>query len=211
MLVKFLSYVASVLGTARSRAIFVSSFALVLAFTGITAFAVVRDNSVKPSNVSSTVEKSKDTADTKDDTPQLKGLGKQQAKQQTDESADSTQSSQSSDQGTSQPDSNSKQQTAVAFDFALSKTTLNLTSDDMSDSFTATTSDNTAIAWQTAVAGDNSDQLHVTVTQNNNAQAIVQVQASKDMPHGSTVKILVTAKDASRNINVQKFVTVTIQ
>jgi hypothetical protein len=210
MLVKFLSYVASVLGTARSRAIFVSCFALVMAFTGITAVALVRDNSTKPSNVSSTVEKSKDTADTTDDTPQLKGLGKQEAKQQTDESANSAQSSQSNDQNTTQTDTSTKQQ-AAAFDFTLSKTIISLTSDNATDSFTAATSDSTAIAWQAAVAGDNSDQLHVTITQNNNAQAIMQVQASKDIPRGSTLKILVTAKDASRNINVQKFVTVTVQ
>ncbi|HSD56088.1 MAG TPA: hypothetical protein VLA92_02960 [Candidatus Saccharimonadales bacterium] len=211
MLVKFLSYVASVLGTARSRAIFVSSFALVLVFTGITAFAVVRDNSTKPSNVSSAVEKPKDTADTKDDTPQLRDMGKQEAKQQATQSTDASQSQQSSSQSSSQGDSSTKQQATTAFDFTLSKTTLTLSSDNNTDGFTANTNDGTAIAWQVIPTSDDNDQIHASITQNNNTQAIVQVQIAKDTPRGTSFKLILMAKDASRNINVQKPITVTVQ
>ena len=43
MLVKFLSFVASIMGTARYKAIFLSCLAVVLSITGVTAVALFKD------------------------------------------------------------------------------------------------------------------------------------------------------------------------
>ena len=202
---------ASVLGTARSRAIFLSCLALVMIFSGITAVALVKDNG-QPDNVSSTVEKSKDTTDTKNDTPQLKGLGKQETKTPATEQSSSQSQPTTSDQSTpNQGNSSTTKQTAASsFDFTLSKPAHSISSGDNTDTLTATTGDGTAVTWQVQLTCDTDQAVRATITQNNNAQFIAQLQASKDAPHDTKCQGVLTAKDASRNINVQKQFTVTV-
>ena len=55
MLVRFLSFVASVIGTARYKAALLSSLALILSLTGITAVALTKE-SVRPYTSAGAVE-----------------------------------------------------------------------------------------------------------------------------------------------------------
>jgi hypothetical protein len=183
-----------------------------MVFSGITAVALVKDNS-KPDNVSSTVEKPKDTTDTKDDTPQLRGLGKQETKTPTTDQTDpNTQTETNNPTDTSQNSSStSKQNSASSFDFSLNKTSFTLSDTNLSDNLTASTGDNTAVAWQVQLHCENDQTVQVSITQNNNAQLIAELQMNRDAQKGTKCQGTVTAKDASRNINVQKQFSVTVQ
>lgn len=208
MLVKFLSFVISVLGTARYKAVFLSCVALVLSLTGITA--LVLHSSSQPRDASAAVEQTKDGVGTQNFSPQLPS-NKQPAKEQPEQSQTDNQNS-SSNTSTAPDNSSSnttKQPTASDFGIVIGKIPATVAADSTSDAITVSTSDNSAVNWQFAT--DN-DGAHIITTQNTaSSSASFQIQTSKNMPSGTIITVAVSVRDNARGINTTKTFTVTIQ
>jgi len=218
MLVKFLSFVASILGTQRYKTILLSCFALVLSLTGVTAMAVFRDSTPSDKAAASTVDKSDSDAKTESNSPQL-GNSKQNTKDTaTGGNSDSqSQSSNNQTQGGGSSDSaNGSQQdsTAAATDVTVNSTTVSVNAGATTDSPTisASTTDKSTVTWSVSIDDNASKYIRtVNATQSSAATFSFQLQADKDAPKDKPTKITLVARDASRNIVISKTITVNIQ
>lgn len=211
MLVKFLSFVISVIGTARYKAVFLSCLALVLSLTGITALVLRSDE--QPRDAASTVQPSKDGDSTQNFSPQLPSH-KQSAKEQAEQSeSDSQNTTNSAPQQTeNQPDTSTKQPAATSFDLTLGKTPSTVAANTTSDAITVTTSDNSAVAWQFSIDDKNSNNAHILTTQSgDSSSASFQIQTSKNIPSGTIITVTVLAHDTAHNLDATKTFTVTVQ
>lgn len=208
MLVKFLSFVVSMVGTARYKAVLVSCIALALSFTGITALIFRGDSPAK--DASSTVQQSKDKTGTSAFTPQLRGQ-KQQAKDQPPDDTPASapnQTSSSTSTNSSSTAAGIPQQSATNFDFTLGRTPTTLAADSTSDPISLTTNDNSSVSWQVTSSNAN---VHILSAASNSATTTFQLQAAKSLDSGTQIQITVTAHDAARNIDKPKSFTIVIQ
>ncbi|HEY5667632.1 MAG TPA: hypothetical protein VIR03_00545 [Candidatus Saccharimonadales bacterium] len=213
MLVRFLSFIASLIGTGRYKTVLLSCLVLVLSLTSFT-YLIFHGSGGNAQDASSSTVRQKDGLGTQSFAPQLGSNRKQETKPQlqTTQSGDSstnTNTTKNSPQPTTGADNDRPQNQQAAFDFTLNVSNLTLAAGSTSDPITASTSDNTAVNWQ--VATDNDAFAHVTLNQSNTAAASLEVQTTKDAPTGKPITITLTARDATRNINLSKSITVTIQ
>ncbi len=221
MLVKFLSFVASVLGTARYKAVLLSAFAVVISLTGVTAVAVFKDSGAVK-NASSTVSRlHNDPATAQGSSPQLGNTPKQDTKNTVDTSqsqpSNTGSQSQAGNSATTQPSntqgasSDNQSNTTPDVAISLSKTSLTLAAGTLSDALTANTSDKSAVAWSITPVDSGDKGAHAVISQNNSPVLSFQIQTDNDVTPGSQIHFKVTARDASRNINTSEVITVIIQ
>jgi hypothetical protein len=207
MLVKILSFCATVLGTARYKAIFLSCFILVASLSGITAVALMRGN-IGSNGASATVkdEDSSSAAPDNDLSPHLGGT-KQNTKeptQQTEEQPEST----APDANAAKPDEDAKP-TAPAVEVALSISDFPMTETATSPVVTATISDNSKVSWS-VVADRNSNGIVLVTPNDSSSQAGFNFQIKTDKAAKGKYTFTVTAKDAARNLEISKQITVTV-
>lgn len=212
MLVRFMSFVASLIGTGRYKTVLLSCLVLVASLGSFT-YLIFHGSGSNAQDASSSAVRQKDGLGTQSPTPQLRSSSKQEAKQQlqTSQPGDTTSgaTTKNTAQSTTAPDSSKPQSQQAAFDFALSTTSLTLAAGETSAPITATTNDNTAVSWQVTV--DTDTYAHVSLTPNNNSSTTLEVQSTKDAPSGKQITVTLTAHDSTRNINLSKTITVTIQ
>jgi hypothetical protein len=217
MLVKFLSFVVSVFGTARYKTVLLSCLALILSLTGITTLVIRGSGSNQ--NASSTVQQQKDGVDTQSFTPQLRNSRQQVAKNQPaptaqpDNSSSSTKNSDQADDSSTtntNTSTSAKPPTTTTVDVTLNTTTMSVAAGSSSDLITATTTDNSSVNWSAIVDGGDANG-HVTFAQTTGATTSLQIQAGQNLPSGTTFKVSIFARDATRNLTITKQVTVTIE
>ncbi|HEX9153349.1 MAG TPA: hypothetical protein VF809_00850 [Candidatus Saccharimonadales bacterium] len=206
MIVKFLSFAATIIGTARYKTILLSCIALVISLTGITAIAITKSGNIKK-DASATVKQS-DNPDKQDPSlgaSSFRSLGTKEAP---------TEESQQPATGTStappQPkatDTTKQTNTteAPAVDIVLSDNTVTI-SNSSPATITANTSDNSTVVW--TVSPETHDGVHLT-TQESTTGFSFQITADDNATAGNHI-FTITAKDASRKIDIIKQITVII-
>lgn len=213
MLVKFLSFAASVIGTARYKAVFLSFVVLLFSLAGIAGVAM-RNGSGTP-NAASTLEQSEKNEDgTQQGSPQLPANRKQAI--QTDDTEEPAQTSQPSSGSTSnttttQPNTGNSTKPTAPADITLSVASLSLAKGATSENITATTTqDTTNLAWE--IVTDEKLGLSVDRPQATGASATFTVQAREDIDPDRTYQVVVRLKDTAQNtVLTSKTITVTIQ
>lgn len=212
MLVKFLSFVASVFGTARYKAIFLSCLAVALSITGVTAVALFKNNG-DSHTAASNVGKSEKDAKKEDTSPQL-GASSQSAKNadQNQAPAPGVAEERPSQPSNSVTMSSPKESDPENVSIAVSADKVTVAPGATSDFLTATVSDKSNVTWTVKPVNEGDEGIHAIINQNNTAPSVTfQIQASQDLKSGTIIHLLATARDAARNINLSKQITVTIQ
>lgn len=213
MIVKILSFIASVLSNARYKAVLIPCIALVMSITGLTAVAIMHDSRSK------TAANTTDKTDTDTNTaqpsvsPELRGADKQTPKDDSQTIAQN-QNEDSLAVNESQPNnspSSPTTTTTTSFDFTLNKSAVTVGRDGTSSMLTATSSDNSEISW--------------SVTSDRNENSLVEVIAERNKDTGATYsfklraganaapgqyQFTVTATDAARNITLSKQIVLTV-
>jgi hypothetical protein len=209
MLVKFLSFVATIFGTARYKAIFLSCLAVVLSITGVTAVAVFKDG-IQSKGAASTVDKQSDDSPKEDGTPQLGGINKQQSTKKVDQTETQTPSN-TDNQSSSTNTPSSSESNAPTNEVVLSSDKFTIAAGSTSDAITANLTDKSSVTWTVSPVGDSDTGVRAVISQNNTATLSFQLQTNQNLQPGAIVRLNVTAHDSSRNLNLSKQITVTIQ
>lgn len=209
MLVKFLSFVASIMGTARYKAIFLSCLAVVLSITGVTAVALFKDGTASKS-AASTADKQSDDSPKQDGTPQLGDINKKQSTKNVDQTQTNNQGS-TGNEANDNSTTPSPETTTPATEVVLSTDKITLAAGAASDSLGASLSDKSSVSWTVAPVNDGDAGVRAVITQSSTATLSFQLQANQSLTSGTVVHLNVTARDSNRNLNVSKQITVTIQ
>lgn len=207
MLVKFLSFSASVWGTARYKAIFLSCLALVISLAGITAVALQQD-AANPKGAASTVEQDGSGNGQDDSAPQLGGIRKQAAKEEQSTSAQPTAPQQSGGNPTAQPAENTPKPTQAVVTITLSKSEFELLPGTTSDLITSSVSDGSTLSW--SVTPETDQGVQVVADETNPSAFAFRIKADATAT-AKSYTFTITAKDAARNINLQKTLTVVVR
>ena len=211
MLVKFLSFVASVFGTARYKAIFLSCLAVVLSITGVTAVAVFKDGGTSHTAASTVDNPEEDEKKQDNNTPQLGGISSQSTKD-ADQTQTETTSPTTTNQNQSSGNTSSSTETKTEdVTISLSTDKLTLAAGALSEALTAAISDKSNVVWTVKPVNESDTGVKATISQNNTSVLSFQLEADADAKSGSVVHFTVTARDATRNINLSKQISVTIQ
>ncbi len=208
MLVRFLSFIASIIGTARYKALFLSSLALSVSLTGITIVALTKDTA-HPHTASSSLEQPKDAFTIQQAAPQLASIGKQNVKQpETQDQTASPETVVTNDTSAqSQNLTNDNTTTAPTASIALSKASVMLVPGGESESILATTSDKSSVTW--AVESNNTN-VRVTPGTGTATEFSFQITADKNAVSGN-YQLTILAKDVNRNASLPpKTVSITI-
>ena len=209
MLVQFLSFVATVLGTARYKAIFLSCLALVFALTGITATALL--NGTLAPDASSAVEQKDGDEEKQGFAPQLGGIRNQTTKEHQAQQPTNTQAPANEPQNTANgPSEANPKPAASSFDITLNTATSLVLAPDSSTIIAATVGDGNDVAWSVSPAEGCNNSVHV-VGQDSSPSFGFQIKVDKLAESGSSCQFVVTAKDATHNITASKTIIVTIQ
>jgi len=215
MLVKFLSFVASVIGTARYKAVFLSCFVLLFSLAGIAGVAMWRGTATP--NAASKLERAEaDQENTLQGSPQL-NQGRKQAIQdgaatqpeQSDSPAENnTQNGTTPSQGAANTDKPAKQTKPA--EIALTSTAVSLPAGTTSEAITATTNQEAAtLTWEIGTgeaAGLSIDRTQATGT----ASVTFTIKAREDISKG-TYSVTVQLKDTAQNTMVtSRTISVTI-
>jgi hypothetical protein len=213
MLIKVLSFIASVLGTARYKAVFLPCLAVVLSFTGITLAAVVHNAQVQP--VSNKIAKSDSSAPstTTNTAPRLGGIHSQTPKSESQPTGNQPNSANS----TTTPNSTSPNTAGntptptTTTDILTSSNKVTLSNDNNTADLTVRTTDNSAVTW--SVLTDNATGIQARLRADQSAtggSTVFQLQADGTTAPG-TYQLTVFARDASRNLTLSKSITVIVQ
>jgi hypothetical protein len=209
MLVRFLSFCATVLGTARYKAIFLSCLTLVVALSGVSAVALMKGSGFGTNGASATVKEGENTDQESGLAPHLGGARKQDPKQPV-EQTDTTETPSASDNTAAKPaETTPKPAETSATDVNLSATDVRLTGEE-SKTITVSTTDATEVTWSVAVNDQTGGLLLVVPTDHQDKTLTFQVKADKNTDH-IPYTVTVTAKDAVRNVTITKQITVTVQ
>lgn len=204
MLVRFLSYAASVIGAKRYKPLLISCLALVFSITGITIVAS-SIASGSPDASSQVTQSSKKSGQEQTST----SLGGLQQKNTKDDNANVGQTS--NQPGTS---NNTSQQQgnggapATNFDFTLNTATVSLSQASISSATTVATDDNSTVQWSITPESQSGVSGKIEPSKDSTGTAVIRFRADSITP--GTYQFTVTAKDAARSINVSKTITVTV-
>lgn len=209
MLVRFLSFAASVIGTRRYRPVLLSLAAVVLSVASITAVTSVFGSQTQ--HAASTSQQPSDAADQKA-APGLSGLSKQTPHDEPAQTAPSqTQTpSPTGDSAKAATGGNGSNQGAQATpELQLSANSLSLSSAAPSLLLHANTSDKSNVAW--AVASDSPD-VGVTVAiepSTTGANVSLRFKLEQNATPG-TYQFTISAKDTARGLELSKKITVMV-
>lgn len=214
MLVKFLSFVASILGTRRYKPILFACTVLLLTFTGFSVAQSLQKESAP--SAASTVDQETDKPQST--SPQLSDSTKQKDTVDPDAPVASAPSDPS-------PAARPKDKTAQdgiaagstpaqpepAFDIHTSASVISLSQDKNAGSFTATTMDNSEVEWSlTAVETNSNDSIKIMLeSPSSSATLTVKVRLESPASPGS-YRYVLTAKNVTTTKQVTKSILVTI-
>jgi hypothetical protein len=205
MLVKFLSFSATVIGTKRYKAILLSCIALFFSLAGISVAVLNRVNIPSEGGASSAIKDEDKDANNSDKL----GIGQQKAtEEQTQQQPEDQSQAATTPESTASPEPNTS--TATAYDFTLSVSELTLPKNGTTV-ITATNNDGSKTPLTPTVVESDSNipkALHITEIDNSDGLKF-NLKVDKDAQPGK-YKVIVTAKDAARNINVTKTITITV-
>lgn len=219
MLVRFLSFVATVFGTAKYKAILLSSFALIVSLTGIMAVVATQSDGGHPRDDASAVVHSQATLGFQNGTSQVTRQSEAAANNRSDQQSSTNQrqddtSAKSSKSPATTPTANDDKQdsgtTAVTISTS-AKSPMTISQGATSEAISFTSSDGSTLTWSVE-SSDNAD-LQVALAANSKTSAssvAFQVTASSTAPAG-TYQVTVTAKDTNRNILITKSLDITVQ
>lgn len=213
MLVKFLSLIASVLGTDRYKPVVFSCLALLLASTGILAIVAFQQPPVAPAISQTTPAKSEEPKPQRQSN-QL-GVPKQQLpegsslQQETSNQGGTTVTPTPSAQADTAPEARTNTSSG-ATELVLSLNTISMSGGSTSGPISASSSDNSKLEWSIVAQSNESHLQVVTDPLKEVASSIrLRLRANNDTPAG-TYSFLITAKDTAKSINLSKVLTVTV-
>lgn len=206
MLVRFLSFAASVIGTRRYRPILLSLTAVILSTASIAAVASVLDD--QPHQEASASQQLDTKAD-QQTTSGLDGLDKQTPRDEgsADAVAPQTQPPATTTDNT-KPPATTGNQTTPAPELLLSTASVTLSASNQAALVQVNTSDKSTATW--SVASDNLDSSVVTNLESTSGSTItLRLKLEKDATPG-TYQLTVNAKDAARSLDLSKKITVIV-
>jgi hypothetical protein len=204
MLVKFLSFSATVIGTKRYKAILLSCIALFFSLAGISVAVLNRVNIPSEGGASSAIKDEDKDANNSDKL----GIGQQKATEEQTQQQPEDQSQAATTPETTTPTTGSEQTGSVAFDFALTDTSSPLTKGSMI-SITPTPSDSSKVTWSASAPTADGSPTTLHIEKFDPATGKFELKVDKDAQPGK-YKVIVTARDAAGNINVTKTITITV-
>ncbi len=212
MLVKILSFIASVLSNARYKAVLIPCIVLVLAATGLTVVAVVHDSGSR--TAASTTGKTGDTAEKKQQSsPQISGMGAQTPKDDSGQIApqNPTTGKPGTENGADNAAGTPANPSPAAFDFILNKSTVTLSRDSMSDTLIATASDAADVTWTVTPETNEGNFVEIVTEKHKNTAPVFnfRLRAPANATPGH-YRFTVTAQDPARTINLSKIIALTI-
>jgi len=206
MLVKILSYGASLIGSGKYKAILFSCIAILISMGTAIVIGVVMVSGKPLASTSGTEQTNVTTPQqAQPQASHLQGVNKKAAKQAPDTTAQlgPTQPANPSSQATPSPTN------TAATDLILSTNSATITPGN-STTFTVSTSDTSKLSW--AVSPETANGLSVTFDQDNDVASSTfafHMHANQTAPAG-TYTFTLTAKDSSRNIALSKTIAVTV-
>jgi hypothetical protein len=208
MLVKFLSFVASILGTARYKAILLSCLALLFSSAGIATMALWQSDQ-RPAT-SSAVEQTKSPDSTKQGTSQLDESRKQTI--DSDASNPDTPTSNTADpkqtpSTTDGSDTNDDIEPAPAASIVLSQSKVTLNQGETSEFITAAAQvPQGELIWEVTAEPKGA----LVITQETTPEGIKLTIKADQVDKKRTYDVIVTIKDAAQNVVDSQKITVTI-
>jgi hypothetical protein len=210
MLVRFLSYAASIIGARRYKPLLISCLALIFTITGIAIVAsAVSSSSPDASSQVSATDKPK-TGQQQPSSP----LGSLQQKSPKDSATIQPQTSQSTTPS-DQKQSNGTSPTAADnanFDISLNTAMVSLNQANPNTAVTVSTNDGSIVQWSiTPLTADPTivTGLSARIDQSNTpGNAVIRLKADTITP--GTYQFTVTGKDAGRGVSASKIITVTV-
>ena len=204
MLVKFLSFSATVIGTKRYKAILLSCIALFFSLAGISVAVLNRVNIPSQGGASSAVKDEDKDASNSDKL----GIGQQKATEEQTQQQPQDQSQAATTPENTAPSTTPEQSNNVAFDFTLTDTSSPLTKGS-SISIAPTPNDPSKVTWSASTPTTDSSPTALHIINFDAATGKFELNVDKNAQPGK-YKVIVTARDASGNINVTKTITVTV-
>lgn len=229
MLVKFLSFIASIFGTAKYKAILLSSFALLLSVSGILAVLMTQPDSTPKHDASAVIRNVADSLGVQngaidtphdDEQPAANDSSNNQpaqtntSQQDTNASGQSTKSSSSSTANQNNNTSNSSSATSNTSSSSTptitttTKSPLTLSAGQTSNAITYTTSDDSNVTWTITP----SDTTNLTIAPQPSSQAsssvTFQITAAASAP-SKNYEVAVTAEEANGTTTTD-IITVTV-
>lgn len=213
MLIRFLSYYASIIGARRYKPLIISCLAVLLSITGISIMASTISDS--PSHTVSNVGQTSNASQPSEPEQTSAALGdmkKRQTKEDPEKQAP---------QPASAPDDSSRAAAASAnnkksagerntFDIVLNTAMVNLSAANQSAGVTVKTTDGTAVQWSILPIGEAADiNARTEQVKELDNNAVVRFHAETSAAPG-TYQFSVQATDARHGTAISKIITVTI-
>jgi hypothetical protein len=211
MLVKFLSFIASVLSNARYKAVLIPCAIVVLSITGLTAVALVH-NSGSRSATSTAGQPDDPATDTSQSplSPQI-GSGNKDTKDSSQQpiAKEPTNNKPADSDSGSTPDS-STSAASNKVDAVLSATAAAVESDKLTRTITAAASDGNSLTWKVTPEADNIDApLVVSEGQETGTNFSFHFRALQGTLPGQ-YRYVLTAKDPARSVDISKIIIITV-
>lgn len=209
MLVRFLSYAASVIGTRRYRPALLSCAALILVGTG--AFMVFSAVSASSKDAASQIQQAKDQASTtaQDNSPQLSDMQKQNTKDTNTSVQPPDPNNNAANNSDSKPaPTNVSTPTNTSFDITISTNAIVLNQASQTASVQASTADKSNVMW--SVSQDNatnSPRLEIESGRDSGSNTVIRI-LSENAANG-VYTYTISAKDAKGAVT-SKNLTVTV-
>lgn|GEM_PF-2505233 len=209
MLVRFLSYAASMIGARRYKPLLITCLALIFSITGITIVASAF-SAKSPDAASHAGQDQGSKATDKQQSTSLNGLEKKTPKEDKPVVQPSTnQNTNASGDGSGTAATNSNSGTNLEISLNTSTVSLSQASPNAAVSVSANVNGNTAIQWSiTADSAVNGLNARIENVRDANGNAVVRL--SNDSAAPGTYQFTITAKDALRSTSASKVITVTI-
>jgi hypothetical protein len=179
MLVKFLSFSATVIGTKRYKAILLSCIALFFSLAGISVAVLNRVNIPSEGGASSAIKDEDKDANNSDKL----GIGQQKATEEQTQQQPEGQSQAATTPETTTPTTGSEQAGDVAFDFTLTDTSSPLPKGS-SLAITATPTDSTKVHWSAAPVEGGTTSSALTITTPDQNTGKFELKVDKDAQPG---------------------------
>lgn len=207
MLVRFLSYAASIIGAKRYKPLLISCLALVVTATGITmaVASVARDSSDAASRVGQ--QAPQDQTGQGQERTSLGGLEKKPTK----EESPIQQPASPPDNGVSAKPAKPAENPPVAsntLNITLNTATVSLSQNSPDSAVTVTTTDGSPVQWAVSSDPDSGITSRIESAKDTGSSAVIRFHADNLTP--GSYQFTVSAKDTTRNLNTSKTISVTV-
>jgi hypothetical protein len=214
MLVRFLSYAASVIGARRYKPLLISCLAVIFSVTGIAIVASSVSERSKD-QASRIGEQAKHAAGSQQATNDLGGLEKKQTKDNNSSSAIPT----PADPGTTPSDTSkntsggSNGSTGAPLEIILNSATISLSGSSPEAAVTvASNAIDQTLQWLVTPAPENAQSTKVPAARiepsKDTVSAVVRIRSDDSTP--GTYRFTITAKDSTRQLSASKTITVVV-